>query len=191
MNWRDNPLAFSRCFARGALRVALACSLLGLGTGFVEAKTRSKTKKERSPSAEASPSATPDKNTIDIPIPVDHAAKGVRIPLYNVDGKLQMLLESEVAFRADLQQLQLTRLKIATFDEEGNPELSVDMPQSTFNLKTRVLTSTEPVTLRRSDLELVGGNMVFDTQTRQGKFTGPVRMLIYKETQEAEKPTGE
>ncbi|MDD5349832.1 MAG: hypothetical protein PHQ12_06440 [Chthoniobacteraceae bacterium] len=190
MNWRDNPIFSLRpgSLWPGMVRLTLVLCLLGLGTGSVDAKTRTKTKKNPSSTPEASPSATPADKSLDIPIPIGRTAKGVRIPLYAPDGKLQMLFESQVAFRMDAQQLQLTALKIATYDDEEKPEMSIDMPQSVLNLKTRILTSTDPVTVRRTDMELVGGNMVFDTQTRQGKFTGPVRMLIYNLNNEAEKP---
>jgi lipopolysaccharide export system protein LptC len=54
-----------------------------------------------------------------------------------------------------------------------------------FDLQSRILSSADPVTIRRTDLEVTGSNMTFDTQTRQGKFTGPTRMLIYKADDEA------
>jgi len=136
----------------------------------------------RKPKKSPTPAEIPDKNAdkgIDIPIPINHEAMGVRIPVYNPEGTLQMIFESEVAFRVDAQQLRLTQLKIETYDDDGKSEMSIDMPNSLFNLKTYILSSADPVTIRRTDMELTGSNMTFDTQTRQGKFTGPVRMLIY------------
>ncbi|MEI8234358.1 MAG: LPS export ABC transporter periplasmic protein LptC [Verrucomicrobiota bacterium] len=189
MNWLNNlRTLFSprpASLSRGALLVA-AC-LLALGTVSVEAKTK-KTKKDASPTPAESPSSKTTDKTLDIPIPIDHEAKGVRIPVYTPEGKLQMLFESEIAFRVDAQQLRLTQLKIETYDEEGKPEMSIDMPQSMFNLKSRILSSNDPVTIRRTDFEVTGSHMVFDTQTRQGKFNGPVRMLVYNVNNAAEKP---
>ena len=164
----------------------MAACLLFLGSPSVEAKTKKAKKSTPSPVPEAAEAAA-DKG-IDVPIPINHAAKGVRIPIYTPDGKLQMMFESEVAFRVDAQQLRLEQLNIETFDADGKSEMFIDMPKSTFDLKTRMLSSTDPVTIRRSDFEVTGGNMTFDTQTRQGKFTGPVRMLIFKNNSEAEKP---
>ena len=187
MNWCDNLRTYSPSLSappsRVALRVLVAACLLALGTASVEAKSK-KTKTTASPT----PADTTADKGIDIPIPIDHEAKGVRIPIYSTEGKLQMLFESEIAFRVDAQQLRLTQLKIETFDEEGKPEMSIDMPQSMFNLKTRVITSVDPVTIWRTDFQVTGGNMVFDTQTRQGKFNGPVRMLVYNVNNEADKP---
>ena len=118
---------------------------------------------------------------LDVPLAIGHDAKGVRIRITSPESeKLQMVLDSAVAFRLDPLQLQLTRVKVETFDDAGNPEMTIDMPQSVFNLKSRILTSKDPVTVRRPNFEMTGSQMVFDTQTRQGKFKGPVRVLVYR-----------
>jgi len=145
----------------------------------VEAKTK-KSKKIAIPT----PTPQAKEKSFDVPIPIGHSAKGIRIPIYAPDGDLQMIFESEVAFRVDEQQLKMTALKIATYTG-GKPEMGIDMPQGYFDLKTRVLSSTDPVTIRRPDLEMTGSHMTFDTQTRIGKFTGPMRMLVYNFNTEA------
>ena len=181
MNWRVNSMDRHFTIPRRALRVALAVCVLAMGSVPIQAKTR-KSKKSPSPTpAPAEAQAQADgKKDFDVPIPINHAAKGVRIPIYTPDGTLQMMFESEIAFRVDARQLRLTQLKIETYDEAGKPEMSIDMPKSLFDLKTRVFSSIDPVTVRRTDFEVTGGNMTFDTETRLGKFTGPVRMLIFK-----------
>jgi hypothetical protein len=171
---------------RATLAAALAGSLLFFGAPGAEAKTK-KSKK----TAVAKPTPENGEKSFEVPIPINHSAKGVRIPIYNPEGALQMIFESEVAFRVDEQQLKMTDLKIATYTE-GKPEMSIEMPNGFFNLKTRILSSTEPVTIRRPDLELTGSHMTFDTQTRMGKFTGPVRMLVYNiKTENAPNPPQE
>lgn len=159
--------------SRVTLAAALATSLLFLGAPSVEAKTK-KSKKTAVPT----PTPQAKDKSFDVPIPIGHSAKGIRIPIYAPNGDLQMIFESEVAFRVDEQQLKMTQLKIATYSD-GKPEMAIDMPNGFFDLKNRVLSSTDPVTIRRPDLELTGSHMTFDTQTRMGKFTGPVRMLVY------------
>ena len=176
-------------------RVRLVCGLLlaagvlcwaGEGTR-AEAKTHKK--KIPEPVASSTPSETPEpkKGGIDIPIPINHSAQGVCFPIWT-GGKLQMRYNMEIAYRVDAEQLRLTELKLETFDENGKPEMVIDMPQSMLNLQTRIITSADPVTIRRTDLELVGQNMTFDTQTRQGKLVGPVRVLIYQQESEPEPP---
>jgi hypothetical protein len=168
--------------ARVTLSAVLTASLLFLGAPSVEAKTK-KTKKA------ALPTPTPSaEKTFDVPIPIGHSAMGIRIPIYAPNGDLQMIFESEIAFRVDEQQLKMTQLKIATYTD-GKPEMAIDMPQGFFDLKTRVLSSEEAVTIRRPDLEMTGSHMTFDTQTRMGKFIGPVRVLVYNVNPEAPQPT--
>ena len=178
MTWRDNLMDRHFTRSRTVLKLALAMLVLAMGCGPMEAKTK-KNKKSDSPTPTPSDKPAKGEKDFDVPIPINHDAKGVRIPIYT-DGVLQMMFESEIAFRVDTRQLRLTQLKIETYDESGKPEMSIDMPKSLFDLKTRVFTSIDPVTVRRTDFEVTGGNMTFDTETRLGKFTGPVRMLIYK-----------
>ena len=164
---------------RRALSVALALGVLALGSVPGEA---AKSRKSKSASPTPTPAANSEKGDKDfeVPIPIGHDAKGVRIPIYTPEGALQMMFESEIAFRVDARQLHLTQLKIETYSEAGKPDMTIDMPDSLFDLRTRVFSSVEPVTIRRPDFEVTGGNMTFDTQTRRGKFTGPVRMLVFK-----------
>jgi lipopolysaccharide export system protein LptC len=48
-----------------------------------------------------------------------------------------------------------------------------------LDLNTRVLTSKTNVTIKRSDFEVTGDAMQFDTKTKNGRVEGRVRMLIY------------
>ena len=183
MNWRANRLVRLPSLSRVA--VAIGACLLLLGNAPVDAKTK-KSKTTPTPTPSASPAS--DKSIMEVPIPIGYDAKVVRIPVLSTEGKLQMLFDSEIAFRVDARQLRLTQLKIETYDDAGKSEMFIHMPLSIFNLETRILSSTDPVTIRRTDFEITGGNMTFDTQTREGKFTGPVRMLIFNLNNEVEQP---
>jgi lipopolysaccharide export system protein LptC len=57
-----------------------------------------------------------------------------------------------------------------------------------LDLNTRIVTSDIPVIVRRSDFEITGQQMVFNTQTRAGRMTGHVRMVIYNRS-EMSRPT--
>jgi hypothetical protein len=70
-------------------------------------------------------------------------------------------------------------VKMQTYDETGKMEMMIDLPSSSLDLTTRIVTSDEPVTIRRSDFEITGETMVFDTQTKSGKLAGKVKMLIF------------
>jgi len=146
--------------------------------------------REQAQTPEQTPEQAPEKDkrpALAFPIPIGHSAQGVRIPIDTPEGPRQMLFDAEVAYRQDTEQLKLTALKVTTFDETGStPQMVIELPLSFFDLKTLVLTREEPVTVRRDDLEIFGKNLVFNTQTRQGKFTGHVRVLVYQPPQEEE-----
>jgi len=155
--------------------VALALFILALVVALpfqAEAKGKSKVRKPKS-------ADSAEKKQFEIPVPVGHDALGLRIPVYDLSGKLQMYFNSEIAFRVDDGHLNLTNLKIETYDDAGKSDMMIDMPKSVLDLNTRILSSEEPVTIHRSDFEVTGSHMTFDTQTRQGKFASPVHMLIF------------
>lgn len=114
-----------------------------------------------------------------VPIPVGHKAEGIKLPDFDENGNLRMNFEIGSAQRISTEVMEMSDLKIEMFDEEGAQEMRMELSRSQLDLETRILSSVEPVTIHRDDLELTGSHMIFNTRTRQGKFTGPVRMLIY------------
>ena len=135
--------------------------------------------------ASASPTPLPK---LYIPIPVNHDAQGVKLPYFDVRGKLQMYFNIKRAFRVDPDHLEMNNAYMQTYDPKGVPDANVFMTRSMLDLNTRIVTSDIPVTVRRSDFEIVGQKMVFNTETRKGRMTGHVRMVIYNR-QEMSKPT--
>ena len=109
---------------------------------------------------------------LNIPIPLGHAAKGVKLPYYDAEGKLQMDFSIDSAYRVDEIHLQMKLVKMQTYDEDGKLEMTIDMPSSVLDLSTRIVTSDKPVTIRRTDFEITGDTMQFDTQTHSGKIVG-------------------
>jgi lipopolysaccharide export system protein LptC len=79
----------------------------------------------------------------------------------------------------DLDHLELKNAYMQTYDEKEAPDANVFMTRSVLDLDTRIVTSEVPVIVRRSDFQIVGQKMVFNTQTRAGRMTGHVRMVIY------------
>ena len=132
----------------------------------------------------ASASPTP----MNIPIPVQHDAAGVKLPYFNDHGKLEMYFNISKALRLDLGHLEMTNAYMQTYDEKGVPDANVFMSRSVLDLNTRIVTSDVPVIVRRSDFEITGQKMVFNTQSRVGEMTGHVRMVIYNR-QEPARPT--
>lgn len=115
----------------------------------------------------------------DVPIPPGHDAKGVKIPYFDETGKLQMLFVIGTATRVDNDHLKMKSLLLETYDPTGTPEMSLAFKTSVLDLNTQIVTTNEPVTIRRSDLEVTGENMELNTVARKARMSGKVRMLIY------------
>jgi hypothetical protein len=145
-------------------------------------KTKEETKKTQ-PAADEKP------KVIDIPVPKDHDAKGLKIPYFDEEGKLQMRFNIGVAKRIDDTHIEMAELQVEMFDDQGQHEMSIDLPTSVLDLTTSVLTAQKQVTIKRDDFELTGNTMIFNTKTKVGGLGGKVRMLIYNlESETASEP---
>ncbi|SRR5581483_482502 len=126
-----------------------------------------------------------------IPIPVGHSAEGITLPYFDEHGKLQMNFKIESATRSDNDHLQMMQAQVETYDQDGKMEMHIDMPRSVLDLNTKIVTSDIPVTIRRSDFEVTGDTMRFNTETRAGVMIGKVRMLIYNRDEMSEEKKNE
>jgi lipopolysaccharide assembly outer membrane protein LptD (OstA) len=117
---------------------------------------------------------------IDIPIPVGHDAKGLRLPMRNEQGKLQFVLDVEKVRRVDQANVEMHNSVIQTYDDQtGARSAKIEMIDSVMNTETNVLTTHDPVIVSREDFRLTGDSAVFNTKTRQGKVIKNVRLIIY------------
>jgi hypothetical protein len=139
------------------------------------AKKKEPSKKERKAAAEKEKAD----GRISLPIEEGHDSKGLKIPYFNPEGRLLMNFNIGIATRIDPDHVRMADLSIETFDDEGDSEMTIDLPTSILNLSTRVISTKQHVTIRRADFEITGETMEFNTETKQGKLGGNVRMLIY------------
>ena len=116
---------------------------------------------------------------IEVPMPNGRDAKGLKIPYRDEDGKLKMRFDIGVAKKIDDNTVEMSDLQIQTYDDEGEHEMTIDLPTSTLDLTTSVLTTYKAVTIKREDFELHGNTMIFNTRTKQGGLGGKVKMVIY------------
>ncbi len=136
--------------------------------------------------AEPSPSPSPEAaaaksgEDFDIPVPVGMPVKGIKIPHRNENGDLVMVLEAETAKKLDEARVEMEKLRIEAFDDEGK-KIFVEMPYSIFDLQTRVLTGNQSALIRRDDFEITGNEVEFQTKTRNGTVRGNVKMTILTE----------
>ncbi len=135
--------------------------------------------------------ATPARK-LDLPVPVGHEVKGLRVPLRTSEGKMDLQLDVESATRLDGQNVKMNTVAIQTFNQDtAKPEFKIDLKTSVMNLDNNVIRSDEPIVVTRSDFQLTGDGMEFNSKTREGRVTGNVRMLIFNRGELDRKPAKE
>ena len=156
--------------------VILVCLCLAGPLTASEKKGKDSEKGKDKPKAKDKKGASTELN---IPIPIGHDAQGVHLPYYDEKGKLQMVFFIASATRVDDIHLQMQAVNIETYNQDGSREMSIDVKGSVLDLNTRIVTSNESATIRRTDFEITGDTMQFNTKSREGNMSGKVRMLIY------------
>jgi len=129
--------------------------------------------------ASATPGGSPGEQSLtNIPLPIGHEAKGLVLPDFDGNGRLRGRFEAGTAHRIDEEHIGFQHLKITTYTPESQPDLQVDMHTSVLDLKTRILSSQERTTIQRSDFNVAGDSVQFDTNSRTGRLIGNVKMVI-------------
>ena len=113
-----------------------------------------------------------------IPLPVGQEAKGLVLPDFDAQGHLRARFEAGKARRTDVEHLEFVDLTMTTFTPQNTTDLQILMTASVLDLNTRVLTSLARTTVHRSDFNIAGDKMDFDTVSRQGTLSGNVKMVI-------------
>ncbi|MGI8889346.1 MAG: hypothetical protein ACR2G0_00985 [Chthoniobacterales bacterium] len=118
-----------------------------------------------------------------IPLTVGHEAKGLVLPNYDLQGHLLGRFEAATAARIDEDHVRFTDLKMTTFDVHEQPDFKIDMPDAILNLETRVIDSQARTKVKRTDFEIAGDRMSFNTLSKLGTLTGNVHMTIFNQKQ--------
>jgi hypothetical protein len=139
--------------------------------------------------AKAAQSASPGEQSLtNIPLPIGHEAKGLVLPDFDVNGRLRGKFEAGTAHRIDQEHVGFQHLKITTYTPESQPDLQIDMHTSVLDLKTRILSSQERTTIQRSDFNIAGDSVQFDTNSKTGRLIGNVKMVITDKSHLTAKP---
>jgi hypothetical protein len=125
------------------------------------------------------PSASVGEQSLtNIPLPIGHEAKGLVLPDFDSDGHLRGRFEAARARRLDEEHVGFESLKIITYTPENQVDLTIELPESVLDLKTRILSSNQRSTITRADFNIAGDSVQFDTNSRSGKMIGNVKMVI-------------
>ena len=170
-------------FAIWVLSIAFAISIFG-----PHASGQSKGHKGK-PRGKAMPSSSPGEQSLtNLPLPIGHEAKGLVLPDFDSDGHLRGKFEAGTAQRIDQEHIGFEHLKITTYTPEDQPDLKIEMSTSVLDLKTRILNSKARTTIQRSDFNIAGDSVEFDTNKRTGRLIGNVKMVITDKSRLAGKP---
>ena len=161
------------------LSVLLVLTLFSAEAAFA-AKPKMKKQKIPTPTPSVSPS---EQSLTNIPLPIGHEAKGLVLPDFDAEGHLRGRFEAMSAKRLDEEHIGFHGLKILTYTAENQPDLTVELSESVFNLKTRVLSSNARTTIKRADFNIAGDSVEFDTNSHTGKLVGNVKMVITSQSQ--------
>ena len=170
------------------ISIWLLSALLSILMGLPDALAQSKGRKGK-PRAKAGPSSSPGEQSLtNIPLPIGHEAKGLVLPDFDGDGHLRGKFEAGTAHRIDQEHIGFEQLKITTFTPEDQQDLRIDMSTSVLDLKTRILSSKARTTIQRADFNIAGDSVDFDTNSRTGRLTGNVKMVITDKSRLTAKP---
>src|SRR5438045_1629224 len=150
---------------------------------------QSKGHKKKGRGGAATPGSSPGEQSLtNIPLPIGHEAKGLVLPDFDPNGHLRGRFEAGTAHRMDQEHIGFQHLKITTYTPQSEPDLQIDMNTSVLDLKTRVLSSKERTTIRRSDFNITGDSVQFDTNSKTGRLIGNVKMVITDKSHLTAKP---
>jgi hypothetical protein len=117
---------------------------------------------------------------IDLPVPIGHDVKGLRVPVRNDQGKVEMQFDMESARRLDDQNIEMHTTTIQMYNQQTfKPDAKIELISSTMNLDTEVITTKEPVHITREDFNFTSDSGVFNSKTRQGTMFGNIHLVIY------------
>ena len=184
---RKREIPVTRSHLRQVLSFWLASGLMCVVIATPQVSGQSKGRKRTGTSAKAGGSPG-EQSLTNIPLPIGHEAKGLVLPDFDGDGRLRGKFEAGIAHRIDQEHVGFQHLKITTYTPESQPDLQIDMKTSVLDLKTRILSSQERTTIQRSDFNIAGDSVQFDTNSKTGRLSGNIKMVITDKSHLTAKP---
>jgi Lipopolysaccharide-assembly, LptC-related len=117
---------------------------------------------------------------IDVPVPIGHEVKGLRVPVRNEEGKIEMQFDMESAKRLNDQDIEIRTATIQTYNQQtAKPDAKIELKTAVMNLDTNVIKTGDPVRISREDFVLTADGGEFNSKLRQGRVLGSVHLIIY------------
>jgi len=184
-----HPKLLAICaYLRRILSFGLASVFICTVIAAPQVSGQSKGRKKKLGTSATAGGSPGEQSLTNIPLPVGHEAKGLVLPDFDTDGRLRGKFEAGTAHRIDQEHVGFQQLKITTYTPESQPDLRIDMNTSVLDLKTRILSSQERTTIQRSDFNIAGDSVQFDTNSKTGRLSGNVKMVITDKSHLTAKP---
>ncbi|HEY6206417.1 MAG TPA: hypothetical protein VIW21_09655 [Chthoniobacterales bacterium] len=161
-----------------SLSILLLSILLSIAPVFAQTKG---SKKGKFVKPRGTPS--PGQSLTNIPLPVGHEAKGLVLPDFAADGHLVGKFAAKTARRTDEGHVGFEDLEIVTYTPENQLDLQITMHTGVLDLNTRVLSSNERTFIKRTDFNIEGDSVRFDTEKRTSRLIGNVKMVVSSQSQ--------
>jgi hypothetical protein len=170
MNWLANPRKVTRC---NKAKKLLSFALVAGVAVFVSAE-------------EPVPA-----RRIQLPVPIGHEIKGLRVPVRNDDGKMEMQFNMESATRLNDQDVEMHTAIIQTYNQQTEkPDAKIELKTAVMNLDTDIIKTSDPVRVSREDFVLTADGGEFNSKLRQGRVIGEVHLIIFNRDKFQTKPAG-
>ena len=183
---RERVVRVNRSYLR--LAISFLSIVLSILIAAPQVSGQSKARKKKAGTSARAGGSPEEQSLTNIPLPIGHEAKGLVLPDFDGDGRLRGKFEAGTAHRIDQEHVGFQHLKITTYTPESQPDLRIDMQTSVLDLKTRILSSQERTTIQRSDFNIAGDSVQFDTNSKTGRLIGNVKMVITDKSHLTAKP---
>ena len=121
-----------------------------------------------------------ERRKVEVPVPIGHEVKGLRIPVRNDEGKMEMQFDMESAKRVNDQDIEMHIATIQTYDQQtAKRDAKIELKIAMMNLDTNVIKTNDPVRVSREDFVLTADGGEFNSKLRQGRVVGNVHLIIY------------
>ena len=185
---REREIPVTRSYLRQVLSFWSVSVLMCVVIAAPQVSGQSKGRKKTAGTSAKAGGSPGEQSLTNIPLPIGHEAKGLVLPDFDGDGHLRGKFEAGTAHRIDQEHVGFQHLKITTYTPQSQPDLQIDMKTSVLDLKTRILSSQERTTIQRSDFNIAGDSVQFDTNSKIGRLSGNIQMVITDKSHLTGKP---
>ena len=175
---REEEIPVIGSHLRRVLSLWLVSVLMCVVIAAPQVSGQSKGRKRKAGTSATAGGSPGEQSLTNIPLPIGHEAKGLVLPDFDGDGRLRGKFEAGTAHRIDQEHVGFQHLKITTYTPQSQPDLQIDMLTSVLDLKTKILSSQERTTIQRSDFNIAGDSVQFDTNSKTGRLSRNVKMVI-------------